>query len=274
MGGGFALPWARPDAVGSGCEAKALSATGKRDADTKDIEAQSKRKSQRTEESVGETSEGTRVDEESELKTLGIALGSRIEVRWVIEDHDAETGAETETVHWWGCALATVEPKRTFEGKRVWKLNYDAKDAFEACSVEVTFNDDKELFDLEQKTALRWRKEGEISQYEEDDEEEDDEEEELNRTYSAKEIIEFQEERDREERSEDDPAEGVEDLAWQAYNTLPMPQQQVLAVGFRNLSDFFKNKLQELQETRGADMVVSKEDVDNIMASFRQESGS
>ncbi|KAK3273992.1 hypothetical protein CYMTET_13657 [Cymbomonas tetramitiformis] len=269
MDGGFALPWAHPDAVGSSCEAKASSATGKRDADTTDLEAQPERKAQRAEEPVGETPEGTQVDDESELKTLGIALGSRIEVRWVIEEDDAETGTETETVHWWGCALTTVEVKRTFEGKRVWKLIYDAKDAFEACSVEVTFKDGKELFDLEQKTALRWRKEGETAQSEEEGEEEED----LNRTYSAREIIEAQEEVEREERGEDDPGASYEELGMQALSELPTQQQHVLAAGFRNLSDFLKNKLQELQETRGADMVVSKEDVDDIMASFRQASG-
>ena len=46
-----------------------------------------------------------------------------------------------------------------------------------------------------------------------------------------------------------------------AFAELPSTKQHTLAMGFRHFTEEFKKRLQNLQQERGADYVVTKEDI-------------
>eukprot|EP01043_Picozoa_sp_COSAG02_P063256 COSAG02_NODE_8918_length_2400_cov_3.677097_2_plen_337_part_00 len=92
----------------------------------------------------------------SEQTGVELRCGMQLEVRWVVEQPNEETGESTSEAIWWGCTLGDAvasEDKAT--GDWEWKLTYDAmlERGFDAEDRTVSFVAKHLLVDLQTRRA-------------------------------------------------------------------------------------------------------------------------
>lgn len=191
-----------------------------------------------------------------------VRVGDRLEVQWELagdaEDDDEERVA---TVTWWPCELARVDDGD--DEASGLTLVYDARDGFERESREVTFASGRAPFLThadEPGATFRWRREGDESDEDEDDGDDDgvtgnaDD-----ATTTLREIVDAQRAMDAA------CGESVEAAATEAFASLPMDRQLHVASAVANLRTKLVEKFTALTADRGAEYVITKEDVDALV---------
>ncbi|CAM9165934.1 unnamed protein product [Ectocarpus fasciculatus] len=190
------------------------------------------------------------------LRSLGLAVGTRLEVMWLLEDDDKSVEK------WWGCSVAGAKTgeRDEEEGRPVFTLHYDAYEAFEEADHDVCFVDRYRLVHLEDGAEMTWKREGE----------EVDREAVLaslaDEDVNLQEVMAAQEEEDAAEG-----AESVETRSMNAIAELPQHQQVAMLAGYRRMADVIKEHLRAKLMQSGGETVVSEADVQNM---FRDVRGS
>eukprot|EP00903_Cladosiphon_okamuranus_P015465 g14280.t1 len=193
-----------------------------------------------------------RVEAEA-LSSLGLAVGTRLEVMWLLEDD------EKSVEKWWGCSIvgAKTGERDEEEGRPVFTLHYDAYQAFEEADHDVCFVDRYRLVHLEDGAEMTWKREGQ----------EVDREAVLaslaGEDVDLQEVVAAQEEEDG-----GDGAESIETQGMNALAQLPHHQQVAMAAGYRRMADVVKEHLQAKMRSGGG-AVVSAADVENMFRDIR-----
>uniref|UniRef100_A0A061R7G9 Uncharacterized protein n=1 Tax=Tetraselmis sp. GSL018 TaxID=582737 RepID=A0A061R7G9_9CHLO len=191
--------------------------------------------------------------------SFDVAQGSRIEVKWEIEE---DGRAEWR---WWGAQIISGEPKRDDFGE-TYQLLYDEWNGFEAVTSEVRFLDRKQLYDLgcdsHPPGYLRWRVEGEACDADSDPEEEEQEQEEEEEAPDVLTLGEIH----RELCSGDDAAADDEQLM-QHLSSLPRDRQQHIAAGFRDMVETLKQGIGQIAGERD---VITADDIRNIFRGLQK----
>ena len=216
-------------------------------------------------------------DEKKDEHAIGIAPnvkeGSRVEIRWVIENTlsdeeniSNETKRIKEEVVWWGATVTKRgEDNTTTNSKNVCDVMYDARtEDFPAEAAKIVLLSEHECCDVNDPSMkFCWRKEGD-STFFVVGEGEDDEDEDL----TMQDVIEYQTKIDGDTGDGDTLADASE----KAFGTLPMDQQLRVATGFAQMKGKLMEKLREISEKNGAGYTVTKDDMDRIMLGLRNES--
>lgn len=223
--------------------------------------------------------------------------GDRLEVRWVVSSEDNDDGDVAgareprirEDVVWWPCTAVHKDDR--------WELHYDANVTlgFEAEVRVVRFTGigtledvagtgehddeaDKNDDDPEVMT-LRWRREGAGGGEDVDDGSDEDDDvvevvDVLAMTPDADGNITLEAVVDAHRRADqsnkDRGREGLEEAGIKALSAMPMAQQQNIASAFVGLKEGLAHALQELMRTHGPDYVITKADIDTVMAGLRR----
>ncbi|CAM9622809.1 unnamed protein product [Ectocarpus sp. 4 AP-2014] len=193
------------------------------------------------------------------LRSLGMAVGTRLEVMWLLEDDDKSVEK------WWGCSVAGAKTgeRDEEEGRPVFTLHYDAYEAFEEADHDVCFVDRYRLVHLEDGAEMTWKREGE----------EVDREAVLaslaDEDVNLQEVMAAQEEEDANEG-----AESVETRSMKAIAQLPPHQQAAMTAGYRRMADVIKEHLRAKITRTGGETVVSEADVENMFRDVRGSGGS
>ena len=201
-----------------------------------------------------------------------VRAGDRLEVLWVVEsgrgeaeDGDARDEDEIDAAAtWWPCVVREGDAEGDAREGRTFALLYDARDGFEAELREVSFlsGDARELTHADEDGVFRWRREG--------DEDDDDDGCEgdgcgADVPTTMREILEAQGALDAAS------GESLENASMAAFATLPMNQQMNLASAFAGFKDKLMSRLSGLAAQKGADGVVTKDDIENILSDIRNE---
>lgn len=119
----------------------------------------------------------TGVDQQEEpqfltLEQANLALGTRIEVKWMLEP---EADGEDAYERWWAgtitAASEEADPERP--GAPVYQLTYESFGDFAKQVCHVVLTSEHTLRDLKEEDELFWRVEGDAWEVPEDDDEED-----------------------------------------------------------------------------------------------------
>jgi len=217
-------------------------------------------------------------EEKTNIIAPHVKEGSRIEIRWVIqntlsdEENVVKTNSETkrikEEIVWWG---ATVTKRReedntaTNSKNDVCDILYDARtEEFPAEAGKIVLMSEHECLDGDDPSMkFYWRKEGDSTFYVEDEGEDDVDEE-----MTMQDVLEYQTKIDGDTGDGDTLANASE----KAFGTLPMDQQLRLATGFAQMKGKLMEKLREISERNGAGYTVTKDDMERIMLELRNES--
>ena len=209
-----------------------------------------------------------------------VKVGDRLEVQWEVsvadedEDADKDKGEEEDAsgrVKWWPCVVVREEDG-TSEGTKKEKcfgLVYDAMDGFESERRRVVFSragGARQLEHAGEAGVFRWRREGDVDDAQDDDE--DDVEtvvEEEDAPTTMREILEAQGEIDAE-----NGGVSLESAAMGAFATLPMNQQMNMATAFAGFKEKLMAKLSGLAAEKGAEGVVTKDDIDGILSDIQK----
>eukprot|EP00752_Nemacystus_decipiens_P004364 g3988.t1 len=203
-----------------------------------------------------EPTDSERVEAEA-LSSLGLAVGTRLEVMWLLEDDDKSVEK------WWGCSVAGAKTglRDEEEGRPVFTLHYDAYQAFEEADHDVCFVDRYRLVHLEDGAEMTWKREGQ----------EVDREAVLaslaGEDVDLQEVVAAQEEEDG-----GDGAESIETQGMEALAQLPHHQQVAMAAGYRRMADVVKEHLRAKIRSGGG-AVVSAADVENMFRDVRGGGG-
>ena len=211
-----------------------------------------------------------------------VKVGDRLEVQWEVsvadedEDADKDKGEEEEDasgrVKWWPCVVVREEEGFRSEGTKKEKcfgLVYDAMDGFESERRRVVFSragGARQLEHAGEAGVFRWRREGDVDDAQDDDE--DDVEtvvEEEDAPTTMREILEAQGEIDAE-----NGGVSLESAAMGAFATLPMNQQMNMATAFAGFKEKLMAKLSGLAAEKGAEGVVTKDDIDGILSDIQK----
>ena len=247
-----------------------------------------------------ETDEDVRdVDGKRVLDRCGATLkvGDRLEVQWEVvvprdddddgnddDDDDADDDADARRsdapaagrVQWWPCVV--VRDDGDDGGMVVTKgfgLVYDAMDGFESERRRVVFSragGARQLEHAGEAGVFRWRREGDVDDVQRDGDDEDDddcdEDDVENVTEDApttmREILEAQGAIDAENGT------SLEAAAMGAFATLPMNQQMNMATAFAGFKEKLMAKLSGLAAEKGAEGVVTKDDIDGILSDIQK----
>ena len=210
-----------------------------------------------------------------------VKVGDRLEVQWEVTvadedaDKDKDKGEEEDEasgrVKWWPCVVVREEDG-TSEGTKKEKcfgLVYDAMDGFESERRRVVFSragGARQLEHAGEAGVFRWRREGDVDDAQDDDE--DDVEtvvEEEDAPTTMREILEAQGEIDAE-----NGGVSLESAAMGAFATLPMNQQMNMATAFAGFKEKLMAKLSGLAAEKGAEGVVTKDDIDGILSDIQK----
>jgi len=202
-----------------------------------------------------------------------VRAGDRLEVQWEVEpgrgeggeDGEARDEDETEVaVTWWPCVVCEGDAEGEAKAGTAFALLYDARDGFEAELRKVSFlsGEARELTHADEDGVFRWRREG-------DDDDDDDECEGdgcgADVPTTMREILEAQGALDAAS------GESLENASMAAFATLPMNQQMNMASAFAGFKDKLMQRLSGLAAQKGADGVVTKDDIENILSDIRNE---
>ncbi|GAB4816662.1 hypothetical protein N2152v2_003708 [Parachlorella kessleri] len=189
---------------------------------------------------------------------IDLPVTSRVEVKW-------EVAAEgDEGTDWWGARLeGKAEGKHDGEGRQCYTLRYDAHDGFEEELRNVTFLDERTLYDLEEDTELVWRREGDDW-----DESEDDEGEGAGAEQGA--VLRMEDIRAAIATAERRRGKTVEQECVEMVSALPPDQQRFMASGFADFTEILSAGLRELSEEKGPGYVVTADDVRSITDKAKQ----
>jgi hypothetical protein len=154
---------------------------------------------------------------------------------------------------WWGASYRGESASSSGYST----LLYDARGSgFSECTSTVIMLGAHELIDVAEGSKLWWRKEGDKWLDEESIHINDS----LRRagpSFSMQDLLQDQQRLDATEHH----GVSVEQVGMAAFAELPSTKQHTLAMGFRHFTEEFKKRLQNLQQERGADYVVTKEDI-------------
>ena len=209
-----------------------------------------------------------------------VKVGDRLEVQWEVsvadEDADKDKGEEEDAasgrVKWWPCVVVREEEGFRSEGTKKEKcvgLVYDAMDGFESERRRVVFSragGARQLEHAGEAGVFRWRREGDVDDAQDDDD--DDVEtvvEEEDAPTTMREILEAQGEIDAE-----NGGVSLESAAMGAFATLPMNQQMNMATAFAGFKEKLMAKLSGLAAEKGAEGVVTKDDIDGILSDIQK----
>ncbi|KAF8819749.1 hypothetical protein IE077_000659 [Cardiosporidium cionae] len=202
-------------------------------------------------------------------ETSGIKFHEKISVRWIVtrtfEDDDKEETEEDELV-WWTASISLPTVKEEHMGERVLLLHYESFMEFEAATSKVIFNNSSKVYHIEQKEWLKFRNAGETAAETEECPDSDDEFDNPNHVISVKEIIDAQNETDREEAGSD--FSSAEMAMLQAFDSLPFSQQMMLGSVYRQFADEFKNWLHVQLRDKGNDFVVTENDIKEFLLHY------
>lgn len=189
----------------------------------------------------------------SQIEGTWPSAGTRIEVRWQVEDDD-----KTETV-WWKATVARIQPAQAeVPHQAPAVVRYQAFRDFEEETVEVVFTADRRLYHRDsQDTVLRWRFEGDQHSDSEGDEEGDM-------------VLDANDLNQHEELLERELGVSAEDVMRQQLQNYPPDQQRQLASGARDFVDHFRQHLGHLAQASGGNHTVTANDIHGIFASLRQ----
>ncbi|KAK9844110.1 hypothetical protein WJX81_004696 [Elliptochloris bilobata] len=171
---------------------------------------------------------------------LGIAGGTRVEIRWLLSD---EAGQESKV--WWGASVLEHA-----EADGTWHIEYDAREGFEAEEAQVDFLSKSALRDLGSGDILKWRKQGCA---EEASDEEGDEIVNLGQLSAEQDAL--------------DRAVGPLDAhAAAALAAMPAAQAAALAAGMRDFTDHILASLR----AKAPGATVTEQDVRSMLSDFRR----
>ena len=208
-----------------------------------------------------------------------VKVGDRLEVQWEVsvadedEDEDADKGEEEDAsgrVKWWPCVVVREEDG-TSEGTKTGKcfgLVYDAMDGFESERRRVVFSragGARQLEHAGEAGVFRWRREGDVDDAQDDDDDVETVVEEEDAPTTMREILEAQGEIDAE-----NGGVSLESAAMGAFATLPMNQQMNMATAFAGFKEKLMAKLSGLAAEKGAEGVVTKDDIDGILSDIQK----
>lgn len=210
-----------------------------------------------------------------------VKVGDRLEVQWEVvvatsrdEEEEEDADADARRVRWWPCVV--VRDDDDGDGGMVKKgfgLVYDAMDGFESERRRVVFSragGARQLEHAGEAGVFRWRREGDVDDVQRDDDDEDcDEEDAENAIEDApttmREILEAQGAIDAE-----NGGVSLESAAMGAFATLPMNQQMNMATAFAGFKEKLMAKLSGLAAEKGAEGVVTKDDIDGILSDIQK----
>jgi len=201
----------------------------------------------------------------------GAALvdGDRIEVEWQLDaasdddDDDAEFELEPRapTRVWWPCVVRRANASSDRKGEsNAFILEYEAREGFEAERREVMMLPGQRCEDASDAGVLKWRREGDDF---EDDDDDDCDSEDDDAPTTMREILEAQ------GRIDAQGGESLEDASMAAFATLPMDQQMNMASAFAGFKDKLMEKLSGLANQKGANGVVTKDDIESILSDIK-----
>ena len=212
--------------------------------------------SQRTESSNAEQDSNSNTPAfQSTSDTFAPALGTFIEVLWVIEE-GGESGEGPKKVEerWWGAVVQSRIPRSAELPRGGHILHYDSFGEFVDEVCRVTFTSSDELIDLGRDNAtLYWRIAGTETP-----------EPSPAKVVSMSDVLRAQAAVDEEEGSS-------AEAALSALSDLPVTEQMHLASGYRTFADRVKGMLAELSERNGPQYVVTHADIQNIFERLRSE---
>lgn len=209
--------------------------------------------------------------------------GQKIEVQWDIHQDDG-----TVKSLWWGATHIGLlddhsdkkEKSTNMKGisnigelkhRSKHEILYQASHGFESEKRLVTYIDEHILFDVVEQDYLYWRFEGKewmprvgISANEYVGHKPGYEKLVI---MSAEDLVEDQHRFERDHQN----GVSVEQLGLAAMNTLPHQQQVDGALAYRSFADNIKMKLALILESKGANYVVTKNDVETIIEELKKE---
>ena len=217
-----------------------------------------------------------------------VKVGDRLEVQWeVVKDEDYDDGVKEEEeanerrvrVKWWPCVVVRGDEGEEDEAKMSrsettsFGLVYDAMDGFESERRRVVFSragGARQLEHAGEAGVFRWRREGDVDDVQHDDsDDEDDCDDAENAIEDApttmREILEAQGAIDAE-----NGGVSLESAAMGAFATLPMNQQMNMATAFAGFKEKLMAKLSGLAAEKGAEGVVTKDDIDGILSDIQK----
>lgn len=219
-----------------------------------------------------------------------VKVGDRLEVQWEVvvvsrdddedagEDADADASASDATnpgrVRWWPCVVVRDDDDDGGMVKKGFGLVYDAMDGFESERRRVVFSragGARQLEHAGEAGVFRWRREGDVDDVQRDDDDcDDDDDVENAATFedaptTMREILEAQGAIDAE-----NGGVSLESAAMGAFATLPMNQQMNMATAFAGFKEKLMAKLSGLAAEKGAEGVVTKDDIDGILSDIQK----
>jgi len=215
-----------------------------------------------------------------------VKVGDRLEVQWEVvvvaaasrDDEDEEDAdADARRVRWWPCVVVR-DDVRDDDGdggmvKKGFGLVYDAMDGFESERRRVVFSragGARQLEHAGEAGVFRWRREGDVDDVQRDDDDEYCDEEDVENAIedaptTMREILEAQGAIDAE-----NGGVSLESAAMGAFATLPMNQQMNMATAFAGFKEKLMAKLSGLAAEKGAEGVVTKDDIDGILSDIQK----
>jgi hypothetical protein len=212
-----------------------------------------------------------------------VKVGDRLEVQWEVvrdEDYDdvEEANERRVRVKWWPCVVVRGdekedEAKMSRSETTSFGLVYDAMDGFDSERRRVVFSragGARQLEHAGEAGVFRWRREGDVDDVQHDDsDDEDDCDDAENAIEDApttmREILEAQGAIDAE-----NGGVSLESAAMGAFATLPMNQQMNMATAFAGFKEKLMTKLSGLAAEKGAEGVVTKDDIDGILSDIQK----
>jgi hypothetical protein len=196
------------------------------------------------------------------------------------EDYDdvEEANERRVRVKWWPCVVVRGdekedEAKMSRSETTSFGLVYDAMDGFDSERRRVVFSragGARQLEHAGEAGVFRWRREGDVDDVQHDDsDDEDDCDDAENAIEDApttmREILEAQGAIDAE-----NGGVSLESAAMGAFATLPMNQQMNMATAFAGFKEKLMTKLSGLAAEKGAEGVVTKDDIDGILSDIQK----
>lgn len=213
-----------------------------------------------------------------------VKVGDRLEVQWEVvkdEDYDDDGVKEEEEanerrvrVKWWPCVVVRGDDGEEDEAKMSrsettsFGLVYDAMDGFESERRRVVFSragGARQLEHAGEAGMFRWRREGDVDDVQHDDCDDDAENAIEDAPTTMREILEAQGAIDAE-----NGGVSLESAAMGAFATLPMSQQMNMATAFAGFKEKLMAKLSGLAAEKGAEGVVTKDDIDGILSDIQK----
>ena len=227
------------------------------------------------------------IPEKSGIKNFDLPLhGQKIEVQWDIHQDDGKVKSL-----WWGATHIGASEEQSVGDKKKksenvegmnnadelmkdrlqYEILYQASHGFESEKRLVTYIDEHILFDVVEQDYLYWRFEGKewmpqvgVSANEYVGQKPGYEKLVI---MSAEDLVEDQHRFERDHQN----GVSVEQLGLAAMNTLPHQQQVDGALAYRSFADKIKMKLAMILKSKGANYVVTKNDVETIMEQLKKE---